>query len=170
MPYFLRLRAILDNGEVLYQETSLEEIQEITKQEDPVSLVRMNSQLKYSKTLEENQEYKALSREWSNWRFSFHPDSIFSGWFGFSLGTTRHIRFLFKKSFQCTHKFGCWENLFRRIFFSIAVTCLAKSVFSLTTGIDIDDKVGSFISDKLKQTGVSEAVRTTGTPFLVITL
>ena len=41
-PYYLRLNSILDNGEALYQETSLEEIKDLTDQDNP-AVVRQNS-------------------------------------------------------------------------------------------------------------------------------
>ena len=41
-PYYLRLNSILDNGEALYQETSYEEIQQISAQDNP-ALVKQSS-------------------------------------------------------------------------------------------------------------------------------
>ena len=44
-PMYLRLNSILDNGEAQYQETTIEEIKEITEQDNP-AIVRLNSQLR----------------------------------------------------------------------------------------------------------------------------
>ena len=106
--------------------------------------MRQNSQLNYSKV---NQSMvKVLDKDVSKWRYSCHPMSIFSHYFGMRLGTTYSL-FPFKKHYTCQHKFGCLESLLRKSVKYAAFLLFAKSALNLLFGIDVGQEIGTLLRD-----------------------
>ena len=118
----------------------MEEIKTISEQDNP-ALVRQNSQLRYSK-LQSN--VVILDKSVNQWRYSFHPKSIFSNWFGMRLGMTLSLS-PFKKHYTCGHTFGCMESMIRVAAKTVALWLFTKGALSLLFGFDLQREVISLL-------------------------
>ena len=56
----------------------------------------------------------------------------------------------FKKHYTCTHMFGCYENLFRKILKATAVWLFAKGTFAFLFGTTFDQEITSAVKDNVK--------------------
>ena len=101
-PYFLRIQSVLETGEVLYKQATFEEIQKLTKDENP--FIRRKTSYKMIHDRPESQDEIPEMQ----WNYSFHPESIFIRYAGLSL-TRSQFLFPFARRSRCTHTFGCFE-------------------------------------------------------------
>ena len=143
-PIYLRLNSILDNGEAQFQETTYEEIQKISAQNKP-ALVKQNSQLAYSRTMTKQASLEVEEKN-TAWRYSSHPNSLFTWYFGMNLRKSSYLA-PFKKHFTCAHMFGCLENLIRKFLKATAFWLCAKGTISFLMGINIDEQAVTFAKD-----------------------
>ena len=89
---------------------------------------------------------KVLDKNVNQWRYSCHPMSVFSHYFGMSLGTSFSL-FPFKKHYTCQHKYGCLESMLRKSVKYVAVFLFAKGALSLLFGMDVGQEIGSLVKD-----------------------
>ena len=77
------MTSIEGDGEVLYQETTQTQIQQIIKEQSAAAYTRKVSQLSASK--EPQADLPAIVTEW---RYSYHQKSIFNRYFGMGIVTS----------------------------------------------------------------------------------
>ena len=132
-PNFLRIESVLDTGEVVYRQATLREIQKLSQDENPFLKRKTSYQMK-----SDNQD-ALLDMNDTPWRYSFHPRSIFIRFAGLSLPRTAFL-FPFMKQIECSHTFGCFEQLLRKMAKSATFLLIIQGASSVFFNCDIYKK------------------------------